>query len=103
MVEEYVDSVDDDDSDDEEASGSRSDGQVATLNEDGDMERDKWGQGLIESNVNPITMAKDMVVSFVRKAASSGYNLINGAAGHNSTPAPCRNTTAVISVSGSSL
>ena len=110
MVEEYVDSVDDDEADaadnQRQLDGSGGFATAAELSSssdgsggdtDADMEQDKWGQTLVETNVNPITMAKDLVVNFVKKAASSGYNFLHGAK-MNSTPAPCRNTTAVITV-----
>ncbi|OQV18709.1 hypothetical protein BV898_07149 [Hypsibius exemplaris] len=102
MVEEYVDSVDDDEADAAESAFLGRRRPVIIQRwwcwEDAYMEKDKWGsQGLTDSAaVNPITTAKDLVVSFMKKAASSGYNLINGATRQNSTPAPCRTTTAVI-------
>ncbi|OQV18712.1 putative SUN domain-containing ossification factor [Hypsibius exemplaris] len=78
MVEEYVDSVDDDEADAAESLHQLEDGGQSSsggsAGEDAYMEKDKWGsQGMTDSAaVNPITMAKDLVVSFMKKAASSG-------------------------------
>ena len=88
MMDEYVyseDSYEDDDDDDP----SRSSNPPERINEDAYVESDKWtGDGLLH-NVNPITMAKNLVKRFV----TSGYNLINPAAPNNVSPAPCRNST----------
>ncbi|XP_055332170.1 SUN domain-containing ossification factor-like [Paramacrobiotus metropolitanus] len=87
MVEEYENSVDDDDDD-----GS---GHETGVDEDAYMEQDKWGQDTLSTGGfgNGIT---DLVVNFVKKVSSSGYSLLKGNA-KNSTPAPCRNATAIIS------
>lgn len=92
MVEEYVESVDDDD-DDNDASAA----QEPVVDEDAYMERDKWGQaGTVAGNGFGHGLT-DMVVSFVKKVSSSGFELLKGTA-KNSTPAPCGNATVDVAV-----